>query len=377
LAMRMTISSCIISVCVVLLTNSSVAFTNDVAVLETEAAGTGLSDHVGVLKNRHEQITLFRQPNLPGINNADGSSNILVPAATHIAPPMDRFVLAFWEKNPRRSDGLTVPTKWNASTKTGLYVNQPHSIYQSGFDDSGDLVSTAQVYGNTIGAYLNSADLRNGRLPDGTLDPTFIMAPGIQFSAKPSGRVPGQVQVFQQPNSALTLSMELQVPTAVDEGRRSGCSTYVFMDIGFLQSGTRNKVSYDVGLFFHDQAWHRGNAPAATFYDPRSHYFVLNTPLVRDNPYITHVEGTTTEQGEPWIGFRLFIYDVTYSNFRNALGKLVADFPDRSLSVDPADYVLTDLHLNAAMQYLECKESNKPVELGWSMRRQELLWNRR
>jgi hypothetical protein len=335
------------------------------------------SDHIAAAGGGHEQIVLFQQPELSGVVGEDGRSNLLFPAATHTPLPTDRFFLAVWERNPKRPDGLAVPTKQEMSAKTGLHINAPHSNYQSSFADAGDKVSTAQIYGDAVGAYLNSGDLRNGQPHGRNSDPTFLITPGIQFSAQPPNGPSKQSQVFQDEASSLTMSMELQVPTAVDEGAYSGCSTYVFMDIGFLQKGTKNKISYNIGLFFHDQSWQAGRAKVTTFYDPRSHYFVLGAPLAPDNPYVTVGGGSTPEQGKPWAGFRPFIYKITYDEFGRALEKLAQDFPADSLSRHPEDYVLTDLHLNAEIQYLRCRQPNRPVELGWSMRRQKLVWDRR
>ena len=138
--------------------------------------------------------TLFEQPSLDGI-----AGNFFVPPAAHKPPPVGIFSLILWQPNPNRGDGMLVPTQWAAGAKTGFYPSAPVDRHQSGFRDIPG-TTTVQADGDTVGAYINSADL-----PAGSHKYKMMITP--QYLASPAGRV----RPFGQSGRAILISLELQV----------------------------------------------------------------------------------------------------------------------------------------------------------------------
>jgi hypothetical protein len=99
---------------------------------------------------------LFEQPSLAGVEG-----NYIVPPAARRPPPPGIFHMILWQPNPNRSDGMLVPTDWGAGERTGFYPSAPVDRHQAGFRNSPG-TSTVQIDGDTVGAYINSADLPAG-----------------------------------------------------------------------------------------------------------------------------------------------------------------------------------------------------------------------
>jgi len=301
--------------CVVVLT-----FTAAVTVGSTCVAGT---------------TVLFEQPLESGI-----ADSFYVAHVTKGGMPTGTFDMVIEQPDPFTSTGYLVPTSWDAGSKTGFVPTSP-STAQLGFRNQAG-TSTAQMEGDTVGAYLNSHDL-----PTTLSNRLMMITPQYRF---PSGVTPVP---FASSTSLLNGEMDLQIPTAV------GNDTYVTADFLFLDpSGVR--ISLGFKAFQNGVA---GSTVLGTLYDPSEKVYILNSPLAGGQQFVTLVQGSATATGTPWVGWRHYQWTIDQAQFAAALRYLVAKYPGKITSTDPTQYVFDEVHLNAEFHY-----SPAPAELGWSMR---------
>ncbi len=277
---------------------------------------------------------LFQQPQESGI-----SGHFFVPPATHTPPPKGLFELVLWQPNPSSPDGLLVPTTWDAGSQTGFTPPAPLSAAQLGFQDNPG-ASTAQMAGDTVGAYINSADLPGS--PPGQkmmITPQFLFASGNE-------PVP-----FASSNSVLSSSMDLQIPTA------AGLDTYVVADLLFEDpNGVR--ISLGAKIFNNGNP----NEEVGSTYDTDSNSYTLNSPLAGVQQFVTQVSGGGPTTGTPWLGWQHFEWSISQAQFAAGLSYLAAQYPGKVTVTDPTQYVLAEVHLNAEFHFQPA-----PAELGWSM----------
>jgi hypothetical protein len=298
----------------------------------SSASGTGTGSSGGT--SATGATILFTQPQENGI-----AGNLVVPLATHTAVPEETFILVLWQPNPFQAQGLLVPTGWDAGSQTGFTPSNPLTA-QLGFEDLAG-TSTAQMEGDTVGAYINSHDLSAS-----TADQKMMIAPQFTFPSE------GQPLPFANSYTSLNGSVDLQIPTAV------GSDAYAVVDLQFVDT-TGVRISYGVVIF------HNGGAPSAasTGYDTPSDSYMLNSPLGVDQRYVTQASDSAAATGTPWVGWRHFDWSISEAQFVGALQHLTATFPGKVTSTDPTQYVLAKVHLNA-----EFHTQGQPAELGWSMR---------
>jgi hypothetical protein len=248
--------------------------------------------------------------------------------------------MVLWQPNRFQPGGELVATGWDAGSMTGFTPAAPATTAQLGFQNVAS-TSTAQMQGDTVGAYINSNDL-----PPSTSDqkmmitPEFIFAPGSQ-------PVP-----FANANSSLNGELDLQVPSA------DGTDAYVVADLLF-EDASGLRISYGISIF------HNGgvSSVAGTGYDSPSNSYMLNSPLGVDERFVTPDASSATATGTPWLGWRHFQWSVTYAQFVSALQQLAAAYPGIVTSTDPTGYLLAEVHLNA-----EFHDKGEAASLGWSMR---------
>ncbi len=278
---------------------------------------------------------LFEQPQESGI-----AGLLFVPTATHIPPPNGTFALVLWQPNPNAPNGQLVPTAWDAGTQTGFTPGSPLTAMQLGFQPKAGS-STAQMDGDTVGAYLTSADLPGAPVGQKMMiTPEFIFQPGNEPAP------------FANANTSLSGSMDLQIPTA------TGNDTYVVADLLFIGAdGVR--ISYGISIFDNGQT----RALVGTGYDVPSNSYMLNSPLGVDQQFVTQVPGSASWTGAPWLGWQHFEWSISQAQFVAALNYLAAQFPGKVQSTDPTQYMLAEVHLNAEFHFQPA-----PAELGWSMR---------
>ncbi|MGO9635835.1 MAG: hypothetical protein ACLPX1_18360 [Steroidobacteraceae bacterium] len=278
---------------------------------------------------------LFEQPQESSI-----AGHLVVPLANHTPPPKGVFGLVLWQPNPNVSNGLLVPTAWDAGAQTGFTPASPLTATQLGFQAKAG-TSTAQMDGDTVGAYLNSADL-----PGAPAGQKMMITPQFIFTA---GNEPVP---FASSNSSLGASMDLQIPTAV------GSDTYVLADFLFVgPNGVR--ISYGVKIFSNGESTQQTGAS----YVSDANVYQLNSPLGADPRFVTQAQGSAPATGTPWLGWQHFEWSTTQAQFVAVINYLAAQFPENVQSTDPTQYVLAEVHLNAEFHFQPA-----PAELGWSMR---------
>jgi len=297
----------------------------------TPTSSTGSSG--GTAPSPPPATILFEQPDVAGI-----AGHFVVPPATHTPPPKSVFGLVLWQPNRFQSSGELIPTAWDAGSRTAFTPSVAASA-QLGFQNLTG-TSTAQMEGDTVGAYIDSADL-----PPSSADQKMMITPQFLF---PSGSEPVP---FANPKTVLSGSMDLQIPTAV------GRDTYVVLDLLFMDpNGVR--ISYGVAVF------HNGASnPAVGSGVSDNNTFMLNSPLGVDERFVTRATDSDSATGTPWSGWRHFEWSISEAQFASALQYLVTAFPGKVALEDPAQYLLAEVHLNA-----EFHTNGQPAQLGWSMR---------
>jgi hypothetical protein len=155
---------------------------------------------------------------------------------------------------------------------------------------------------------------------------------------------------FASSTTVLSGSLDLQVPTA------SGDS-YVVADLLFEDpKGVR--VSYGIKLFANGVT----NPVFGCGHDAPSNSYTVNSPLGIDEQFVSSAANSASDTGVPWLGWRHFEWSINQSQFTAALQYLATQFPGQIPDVDPTQYVLAEVHLNAELNFLP-----GPAELGWSM----------
>jgi len=218
--------------------------------------------------------------------------------------------------------------------------NPSSSNGQRGFQNTTG-TSTAQMDGDTVGAYINSADL-----PGSPVGRKMMITPQFNFTA---GNEPVP---FAASGSSLGAEMDLQIPVAL------GPSTYVLADFLFVGSnGVR--ISYGIKIFMYN------NAPSVVGgdYVADANVYQINSPLLANQLFVTPTSDSATATGTPRTGWQHFAWTISEAQFVAALNYLAAEYPGVLLSTDPTQYVLSQLHLNAEFHF-----QPGPAVLGWSMR---------
>jgi hypothetical protein len=285
---------------------------------------------------------LFEQPELDGVEG-----NFVVPKAEHKKPEPGVFHMILWQPNPNRADGMLEKTTWKAGDKTGMYPSAPLEEHEEAFRDAPG-ASTVQIDGDTVGAYIDSNDL-----VDGSHKSKMMITPEESFAPA------DQVRPFAQPGRLILVTLDLQVPTAMDQHSR-GSETYVVADLLFMNRDKGTKISYGCNLFFNG---HPNREPDGHIrLDGDSQNMMVNSPVMPGNQWITVLPGSADSQSRPWKGWKTFRFVLTEQNFAAALEAYRERDPN--VSDNPADYSFAKFHLNAELHYMSA-----PARLGWSMRR--------
>jgi hypothetical protein len=219
-------------------------------------------------------------------------------------------------------------------------VASPLSTAELGFLNAPSS-STAQMFGDTVGAYLNSADLPGAPVGQKMMiTPQFIFTPGTE-------PVP-----FALSGTSLSGALDLQVPTAV------GSDTYVLADYLFIgPNGVR--LSYGVKIFANDSP----DPVVGAGYASDSNTYQLNTPLGSDQRFITPGSDSALSTENTWVGWQHFDWSISRAQFVAGLTFLMTAYPGVLQTADPTQYSLSEVHLNAEFHF-----QPDPASLGWSMR---------
>jgi hypothetical protein len=224
--------------------------------------------------------------------------------------------------------------------------------------------TVCQMYGDTVGAYLNSADLSgrgidaNGNPLPGSDGYKQMVTPSYMFGPQET------IQAWRTPDSGLQLSLDLQIPTA-ECAEKKWSLAYVNPLLTLVDAKTRLKISCGPMLFSERS---RGDATRplqhiAYDYDAPSHSWMIRDRLVPGASWLELAPGSAAYQTATWRGWRHFSWSVSRAHAAAALKAMREQEPRVKVSVDPGDYQLTAFHLNAETHF-----QIAPAELGWSMR---------
>jgi hypothetical protein len=271
---------------------------------------SGLSFHI----NANESSFRFEQPYISEIRG-----NFCVKCN----PPIGQFNVVQWEQSP---DGPDIPVTWDLGKETGFHPAGDRALSQIGIHNvSGS--SGAQMQGNTVGAFINSADF-----PTGTHANKVITTPNITFKEN--------VRPFERDN-VLNVSFDLQVPVAHD-GNTQQSSTYVVSDLTFYDTVSKQSVYVNVMVFKNNL-----RKPAEfVFFDVDTKMAAALSVANHNAIYCTLASNSEVFQNQPWVGWKSFSYRITKGNF----------------SADPSTWILKRWHLNAELLF-----DSGSAEMGWSM----------
>jgi hypothetical protein len=163
----------------------------------------------------------------------------------------------------------------------------------------------------------------------------------------------------------IVVSLELQVPTAVD-AHKGGSETYVGADLMFIDPTHGTKISYGCNLFFNGHP-HRELGGHIRI-DEDSQNMMVNSVVGMDEAWLTALPGSAVSQSAPWTGWKVFRFAITEKNFIDALTAYHQKEGGAGVSVHPGDYTFAKFHLNAELHF-----KNSAAELGWSMRHAKIV----
>jgi len=301
-----------------------------------------------------EGQVLFSQPDVPDIGD-----RLLVIERQ----PTETWFMISWQRSPFTADGKFVSVDWDPGEKTGLSIPDEHArrTAQRGMRNVPGS-SVCQMYGDTVGAYLNSADL-SGKGVDADGNP-LPGSEGYKQMVTPSYKLnpKGDVRPWSAPDSVLRVSLDLQIPTAVC-AERKGSLAYVNPLLTLVDPRTRLKISWGPMLFSRRSKGDHTRPLQNIAYDAPSKSWMIRDRLVPGASWLELPPGSAFYQTEPWRGWRHFSWSVSRAHMTAALKAMREQEPDKEISTDPGDYQLTAFHLNAETHF-----QSAPAELGWSMR---------
>ena len=283
-----------------------------------------------------QDTILFKQPSVSSI-----SDNFCVKCNF----PPRHFNIVQWEANPNTPDGSDVPATWDMGEKTGFRPHGDLKDFQLAINGT-KISSGAQMQGDTVGAFISSADFPNGCPAN-----KVIITPNITFDF--------EIPAFGKASGKVEASFDLQVPYAHDQ-HTAGNTTYVVSDLSF-----RNRLT-GTSIWLNEMVFHNGVSKAAefVFYDPPTKMPAVFSVDSTVSQFTTPGTDSLPFQVAPWTGWKHFSYFITAKNFQSALAAVGAKYPASNIAMDVADWRLTHWHLNAE---LLC--SGGIAEMGWSMRR--------
>ena len=273
-------------------------------------------------------------------------------------PPNNTFGLISEQANPLTGNGSLQTNTWGASALTGFTPNNASTAQLSYAATGTSPTTTAQYEGAEMGAYLQSVDLglAGCTQPPSLAHCKMMITPQENFS-------PGE-PIFANSSDTLTQSMMLQIPTATSTGNQD-----VYLNVNSGVSGPNS-----VNIQLNASIFHLGEAsfgPSITQDAPTGDY-IFNCSLGNAAcvSYVQTVSGTwhSAVFGPP---LQPFAWSISYAQFQTILTAVQAFQQGATggcpctpaiTSVNPSDYTLTSMHVNAEFHY-----DPATVTLGWSM----------
>ena len=282
--------------------------------------------------------------------------------------PVGEWFMISWQKSPFTPDGKFVPVDWDPEEKTGISIvgQEARRNAQRGMRNAAG-TTVCQMVGDTVGAYLNSADL-SGQGVDGDGNPLpgsggfkQMITPSYMFGSEEA------IRPWNDAESCLQVSLELQIPTAVC-GEKKGSLAYVNPLVTLVDPKTKAKISWGPMLFSKRSKGEATKPLQWIAYDAPSRSWMIRDRLVPGASWLELAPGATPYQTAPWVGWRHFCWSVSRAHVAAALTAMEQQEPNLELSKNPGDYQLTAFHLNAETHY-----QTAPAELGWSMRNLQIV----
>ena len=305
-----------------------------------------------------EGQVLFSQPNVTDIN---GRVYVIERR------PLGEWFMISWQKSDFTADGKFVPVDWDPGEKTGLSITDERTrrLAQRGMRNvAGSTV--CQMHGDTVGAYLNSADL-SGKGADAQGNPLpgsdgykQMITPSYQFGPEEI------IHPWRAPDGCLQVSFDLQIPTAVCQENK-GSLAYVNPLLQLVDRKTGLRISWGPMLFSKRSREDATTPLQHIAYDGPSRSWMIRDRLVPGASWHELAPGSASYQTAPWRGWRRFSWSVSRAHVTAALEAMRRQEPEVKISTDPGDYQLTSFHLNAETHF-----QARPAELGWSMRKLQI-----
>ena len=282
--------------------------------------------------------------------------------------PLGKWVMVSHQESPYIEGGKPfVPVDWDPVEKTGLSIPGNRAQNQRGYRNQAG-TTVCQMYGNTVGAYINSADLSvdglddNGNPLPGSGGWKQGFFPEYHFYPQTLTENNEPIYLWRKENSRLEISMELQIPTAVCE-ERNGSLAFANPLLLLVDPNTNLKISWGPWLFGKYSQMDSIEPRQGIKLDIPSNSWMVRDRLVTGASFLEVVPGSTQYQNTPWLGFKRFHWIVTREHVEKALKAMHEQEPQLEMSLEPGDYYLSFFHLNAETHY-----QTAPAELGWSMR---------
>ncbi len=304
----------------------------------TSAAG-GTTPAQTTVPGACAKVTILQQPSYTDIVGH------LIIAQT---PAPNQFGFVQWQKNPNTSDGSDIPVTWNMGDKTGFYPTGNLALYQLGMANTYGSTG-AQAKGNTLGEYMNSADVSAHGTPE------YKLGVWPQLNWAPS---PG-IYPFSSTKNAIVGNVLMQIPTAFSSGGGNS-NAYVGGNIVFINPKTGTRLAFVPDIFSNSNGADGDPNKHTMHIDSQTNNIVAEVGMGTNNPWITLAADSATEQWHPWSGYKKFAYTLTYQEFATILA--AASSVEQGVSLNPGDWELQSAHINSEIHYQTGR-----AELGLSM----------
>jgi hypothetical protein len=232
------------------------------------------------------------------------------------------------------------PITWAVGDFTGFYPTGRVSDYQRGVNNGWYGSQAVQYQNGTFGIELNSDSVIS--LLYGQIDP-IILDHEYDKTNPP--------HPFLDPTKGLVWSIRLQIPTAYTNGTAAAQGYVLLQD-----TKSRKNIWYGANIFDT-----RGTAVAVDtiMMDADNNGVGTNWPIVGgvagvNGVYTSNPNGSAPFQSKPWRGFKSFSFSIPYAQMKSTIQSLKAKYASlKSLSDDPADYVLLSANFDPEMPYTD------------------------
>lgn len=259
----------------------------------------------------------------PGINDVKAAEACVIG---ELHPQSERFYVRLG--NYGKSTPLVAQT-WDASRHTGLQVPAGFQFGPLAADAS----TAVQVRGREIGIWIDSDH------PRPALGSLLPVCPGYWWWDLSRAPAP-----FREPGRELSLTFDLRVPTASQQGKAD-----VYISTNFLFRDTRSKQQFWLAAILFDP---RGEArfPDTVHVDNwegGTHLPILFSALNHRSQWLHPGPGSALYAGQPFTGYRPVSVRVTAAGLRTAIAAMREAMPNvAAASEDPRDYQLIHFNIN-------------------------------